>query len=39
VDSDARYFGAKLNDRSLIPEDNSRIGSTRFQDWLNRSIA
>ncbi|MUG93907.1 NAD(P)H-binding protein [Scytonema sp. UIC 10036] len=36
VDSDARYFGAKLSDRSLIPEDNSRIGSTRFQDWLNR---
>ncbi|MFL9458634.1 MULTISPECIES: SDR family oxidoreductase [Nostocales] len=36
ADSDARYFGAKLSDRSLIPEDNSRIGSTRFQDWLNR---
>ncbi|BAY80123.1 NAD-dependent epimerase/dehydratase (plasmid) [Nostoc linckia NIES-25] len=35
----ARYFGAKLDDRSLIPEDNSRIGSTRFEDWLNHSIA
>ena len=39
VDSHARYFGAKLNDQSLVPEGNSRIGSTRFADWLNRSIA
>ncbi|KYC36719.1 NmrA family transcriptional regulator [Scytonema hofmannii PCC 7110] len=39
VDSHARYFGAALNDRSLVPSGNSRIGSTRFEDWLNRSIA
>ncbi|MBD2533845.1 SDR family oxidoreductase [Nostoc flagelliforme FACHB-838] len=38
VDSHARYFGAALNDQ-LVPQGNSRIGSTRFQDWLNRSIA
>ena len=38
VDSHARYFGAALNDQ-LVPSGNSRIGSTRFEDWLNRSIA
>lgn len=38
VDSDARYFGAKLHDRSLVPTGSSRIGSTRFEDWLSRSV-
>ena len=38
VDSHAHYFGAALNDQ-LVPEGNSLIGSTRFDDWLNRSIA
>jgi uncharacterized protein YbjT (DUF2867 family) len=38
VDSHARYFGAALNDQ-LVPEGNSLIGSTRFEDWLNRVIA
>lgn len=38
VDSHVRYFGAVLNDR-LIPQSNSLIGSTRFEDWLNHFIA
>jgi uncharacterized protein YbjT (DUF2867 family) len=38
VDSHARYFGAALNDQ-LVPEGNSLIGSTRFEDWLSRAIA
>lgn len=38
VDSRARYFGAALNDQ-LVPQGNSRIGSSHFEDWLNRSIA
>ncbi len=38
VDSHARYFGAALNDQ-LVPQGNSLIGSTHFEDWLNRSIA
>jgi uncharacterized protein YbjT (DUF2867 family) len=38
VDSHARYFGAALNDQ-LVPQGNSRIGSTHFEDWLNRSSA
>jgi uncharacterized protein YbjT (DUF2867 family) len=38
ADVHARYFGAELNDQSLTPGDNPRIGSTRFEDWLSRSI-
>jgi uncharacterized protein YbjT (DUF2867 family) len=37
ADIHARYFGAELNDRSLVPGDNPRIGPTRFQDWLDRA--
>jgi uncharacterized protein YbjT (DUF2867 family) len=37
TDVHARYFGLELNDQSLIPGDNPRIGPTRFEDWLMRS--
>ena len=36
ADVHARYFGAELNDQSLTPGDNARIGPTRFDDWLER---
>ncbi|MBD2465739.1 SDR family oxidoreductase [Oscillatoria sp. FACHB-1407] len=39
AESHARYFGATLDEQSLVPQGNSHIGSTRFEDWLNRSIA
>ena len=38
TDVHARYFGAELNDQSLTPGDNPRIGPTRFEDWLSRSM-
>ncbi|HYV05517.1 MAG TPA: SDR family oxidoreductase [Blastocatellia bacterium] len=38
TDVHALYFGTELNDQSLTPGDNPRIGPTRFEDWLNRSI-
>ena len=38
TDVDALYCGIKLNDQSLTPGDNPRIGPTRFEDWLSRSI-
>jgi uncharacterized protein YbjT (DUF2867 family) len=38
TDVHARYFGAELNDQSLTPGDNPRIGATRFEDWLSRFI-
>jgi uncharacterized protein YbjT (DUF2867 family) len=34
----ALYFGTELDDQSLTPGDNPRIGPTRFEEWLNRSI-
>ena len=39
ADVHARYFGTELNDQSLTPGDNPRIGPTRFADWLSRSSA
>jgi uncharacterized protein YbjT (DUF2867 family) len=37
ADTHALYFGVELNDQSLIPGDNPRIGATRFEDWLSQS--
>ena len=39
TDLRARYYGIELNDQSLTPGDNPRIGPTRFEDWLRRSVA
>ena len=39
ADVHARYFGIELNDQSLTPGDNPRLGPTRFEDWLSRSAA
>ena len=38
ADTHARYYGAELNDRSLIPGPMARIGSVMFSDWLRQSI-
>jgi uncharacterized protein YbjT (DUF2867 family) len=38
TDVHARYYGIEPNDQSLTPGDNPRIGPTRFEDWLRRSI-
>lgn len=39
ADVRARYFGVLLNDRSLTPGDNPRVGPTRFENWHSRSSA
>ncbi len=39
VDAKARYFGTELNDKSLTPGANPRIGKIRFDEWLNRTAA
>ena len=36
-DPHARYFGAELGERSLIPAGDARLGEIRFQEWLNQS--
>jgi uncharacterized protein YbjT (DUF2867 family) len=37
TDVHALYFGTELNDQSLTPGDNARLGPTRFEEWLSRS--
>jgi len=41
TDAHAKYFGAELNDQSLVPGpgDNPRLGPTHYDDWLKRSTA
>jgi len=34
VDAEARYFGLRLEDDSLIPGPGAKLGSTRFDWWL-----
>ena len=36
-DAQARYYGIALDDRSLTPGDNPRLGIVRFDDWLSRA--
>jgi uncharacterized protein YbjT (DUF2867 family) len=38
ADAQARYFGAMLNDKSLIPGPNARLSNKQFGDWLRQSI-
>jgi len=37
TDPEARYFGAKLGERTLVPDENAKVGATRLEDWLDRS--
>jgi uncharacterized protein YbjT (DUF2867 family) len=37
TDAQARYYGVEVNDQSLTPGANPRLGSTRFDDWLSAS--
>lgn len=38
-DPEARYFGVRLDDRSLVPGDDPRLGKIRLDDWLRQSAA
>jgi len=38
ADRRARYFGATLDDRSLIPGPDASIAPTRFEDWLSQTM-
>jgi uncharacterized protein YbjT (DUF2867 family) len=37
VDPHARYFGAELDERSLVPADDAQVGEIRFQQWLGQA--
>jgi len=36
ADPHARYFGAELGERSLVPDDGARLGEIRFEEWLGQ---
>ena len=36
ADPHARYFGARLSERTLLPGDGAQLGATTFDDWLSR---
>ena len=39
TDVHAGYFGIEVNDQSLVPGNNPRLGPTHYKDWLKRSTA
>ena len=36
TDPEARYFGARLSERTLVPGDDARLGVIGFGDWLSQ---
>jgi uncharacterized protein YbjT (DUF2867 family) len=38
ADPDARYFGARLDERTLVPGDDAGLAETHFEDWLSQSM-
>jgi hypothetical protein len=39
ADTGARYFGAELNDDTLVPGANPRLGALNFDAWFSQSQA
>ena len=38
TDVHALYYGIEVNDRSLVPGADPRLGPPRFEDWLRHSL-
>jgi uncharacterized protein YbjT (DUF2867 family) len=34
TDPHGRYYGIQVSERSLVPDEDARLGETRFEDWL-----
>ncbi len=39
TDTNARYSGAKVSEKTLLPGNNARLGETRFEVWLTQPAA
>ncbi|MCT9083219.1 SDR family oxidoreductase [Streptomyces fulvoviolaceus] len=37
-DAQARYFGAELRERTLLPGENARLGHMSFTEWLAQPV-
>jgi uncharacterized protein YbjT (DUF2867 family) len=38
TDPHARYFGAELGERTLVPGNDARLAETRLDDWRGQSV-
>jgi uncharacterized protein YbjT (DUF2867 family) len=38
TDPQSRYFGAMLQERTLVPDNGARLSDTRFRQWLNQPV-
>lgn len=38
ADPHARYFGAELGERTLVPGEAARLGQTHFEHWLRQPV-
>jgi len=36
ADKEARYYGIEVKERTLVPEDDAKLGETRFETWLTQ---
>ncbi|HZT33996.1 MAG TPA: SDR family oxidoreductase [Bryobacteraceae bacterium] len=36
-DPNARYYGIRVSERSLVPDNDARLSETRFEDWLTQT--
>ena len=39
ADPNARYSGAKISEKTLVPGNNARLGETSFETWLTQPAA
>ena len=39
ADSNARYSGAKITEKTLVPGNDARLGHMTFENWLTQSAA
>jgi uncharacterized protein YbjT (DUF2867 family) len=38
ADPEARYFGALLSERTLVPDDGALLGGIHFESWLSQTL-
>jgi uncharacterized protein YbjT (DUF2867 family) len=39
TDPNSTYYGVKVSEKTLVPDDNAQLGKTRFEAWLSQPNA
>lgn len=39
TDPHARYYGIEVKERTLVPEEDAKLGKIRFEDWLDPAVS